>query len=66
VIKLVLQSSPEKCSRDLEQIDDGSTEALEDFEAACRHLDEGRRLFEGLRERSKKISQAAGPRLGAH
>jgi hypothetical protein len=49
LIKRALQSPPETWKRELEWLDDGSVEVLEDFEAACRHLDEGRRLFEGLR-----------------
>jgi hypothetical protein len=59
LIKRALQSPPETWKRELEWLDDGSVEVREDFEAACRHLDEGRRLFEGLRERSKGTS--SGP-----
>jgi hypothetical protein len=34
--------------RGLERLDDRSKEAREDYDAACKHLDEGRRLMEGL------------------
>jgi hypothetical protein len=52
LIARALRSPPETWKRDIGSLDNGTVEVCEDFVAACKHLDEGKRLYEDLRARS--------------